>query len=107
MSKNKRENLFFSHSDCTQEIPIQSSSFGRAKLYLTRVREKEMVFDTKQTFLKPALTLVRALAKSAVQRKERVKNETESAERERECATFATTTRRNCVAAWLALMVGA
>lgn len=43
-----------------------------------------MVFDTKQTFLKPALTLARALGKSAVQRKERVKNKRESEERERD-----------------------
>lgn len=70
MSKNKRENLFFSHCDCTQEIPIQSSSFGRAKLYLPRVREKEMVFDTKQHFLKPTITRESVLKERSAAKRE-------------------------------------
>lgn len=42
-----------------------------------------MVFDTKQHFLKPTITR-ESVRKSAVQRKERVKNKRESEERERD-----------------------
>lgn len=82
MSKNKRENLFFSHSDCTQEIPIQSSSFGRAKLYLPRVREKEMVFDTKQTFFEARSHARERFERAQCSEKRELKTR-ESAERER------------------------
>lgn len=66
--------------------------------YIYRACERKRWFLIQSNIFWSLPSRKRAFRKSAVQRKERVK---------RESATFATTTRRNCVAAWLALMVGA
>lgn len=102
MSKNKRENLFF----LSQWLHSRDSNskflfWTGQSIFTARARERDG-FWYKATFFeayhhaRERFERAQCSEKRELKTKERVK---------RESATFATTTRRNCVAAWLALMV--
>lgn len=80
MSRNERGNLFFSLTVTALtrfqfKVPLLD---GPSYIYRACERKRWCLIQSKH-FLKPALTLARSLGKSAVQRKERVKNERERA----------------------------